>query len=137
MIAKMIQNLENKMEAQINRLEAQIEKMQEMFNKYLEKLKNRQSAMNNTITEIKKSYSEPTAEITEAEEQISELEDTMLEITETKQNKEKLILIYVKDNILPYFLKVSLFLLFIFTFFSASLCLSLSCQVDFSEELPV
>ena len=63
MIAKMIQNLENKMEAQINRLEAQIEKMQEMFNKYLEKLKNRQSAMNNTITEIKKiCYSEPTAE---------------------------------------------------------------------------
>ena len=52
MIAKMIQNLENKMEAQINRLEAQIEKKQEMFNKYLEKLKNRQSAMNNTITEI-------------------------------------------------------------------------------------
>ena len=37
MIVKMIQNLENKMEAQINRLEAQIEKMQEMFNKYLEK----------------------------------------------------------------------------------------------------
>ena len=29
---KMIQNLENKMELQINRLEARIEKMQEMFN---------------------------------------------------------------------------------------------------------
>ena len=32
----MIQNLENKMELQINRLERRIEKMQEMFNKDLE-----------------------------------------------------------------------------------------------------
>ena len=38
-IVKMIQNLENKMKAQINRLEAQIKKMQEMFNKDLEKSK--------------------------------------------------------------------------------------------------
>ena len=36
MIVKMVQNLENKMEAWINRLEAQIEKMQEIFNKHLE-----------------------------------------------------------------------------------------------------
>ena len=36
MIVKMIQNLENKMELQINRLETRIEKMQEMFNKDLE-----------------------------------------------------------------------------------------------------
>ena len=36
MIVKMVQNLENKMEAWINRLEAQIEKMQEIFNKDLE-----------------------------------------------------------------------------------------------------
>ena len=35
----MIQNLENKMELQINRLEARIEKMQEMFNKDLKKNK--------------------------------------------------------------------------------------------------
>ena len=33
MIVKMIQNLENKMELQINGLETRIEKMQEMFNK--------------------------------------------------------------------------------------------------------
>ena len=33
MILKMIQNLENKMEFQINSLETRIEKMQEMFNK--------------------------------------------------------------------------------------------------------
>ena len=39
MLVKMIQNLENKMELQINRLETRIEKMQEMFNKDREKLK--------------------------------------------------------------------------------------------------
>ena len=38
MIVKMIQNLENEMELQINRLEARIEKMQEMFNKDLEEI---------------------------------------------------------------------------------------------------
>ena len=36
MIVKMIQNLENKMELQINSLETRIEKIQEMFNKDLE-----------------------------------------------------------------------------------------------------
>ena len=35
-IIKMIQNLENKMELQINSLETRIEKMQEMFKKDLE-----------------------------------------------------------------------------------------------------
>ena len=39
MIIKIIQNLENKMELQINSLETKIEKMQEMFNKDLEELK--------------------------------------------------------------------------------------------------
>ena len=39
MIAKMIQNLENKMEVQINSLETRIEKMQEMFNKDIEEIK--------------------------------------------------------------------------------------------------
>ena len=39
MIIKMIQNLENKMELQINSLETKIEKMQEMFNKDLEEKK--------------------------------------------------------------------------------------------------
>ena len=38
MIVKMIQNLENKMELQINRPETRIEKMQEMFNKDLKDL---------------------------------------------------------------------------------------------------
>ena len=39
MIVKMIQNLENKMELQINSLETRIEKMQEMFNNDLEEIK--------------------------------------------------------------------------------------------------
>ena len=39
MIIKMIQNLENKTELQINTLETSIEKMQEMFNKDLEEIK--------------------------------------------------------------------------------------------------
>ena len=38
-IVKMIQNLENKTELQINRLETRIEKMQEIFNKDLEEIK--------------------------------------------------------------------------------------------------
>ena len=41
MIVKMIQNLENKMELQINSLETRIEKMKEMFNKDLEEIKKR------------------------------------------------------------------------------------------------
>ena len=50
MIVKMIQNLENKMELQINSLETRIEKMQEMFNKDLEEIKKSQSIINNAIT---------------------------------------------------------------------------------------
>ena len=39
MIVKMIQNLEIKMESQINSLETRIEKMQERFNKDLEEIR--------------------------------------------------------------------------------------------------
>ena len=45
MIAKMMQNLGN-------RMEAWIEKMQETFNKDLEELKRKQAMVNNTINEI-------------------------------------------------------------------------------------
>ena len=55
MIVKMIQNLENKMELQINSLETRIEKMQEMLNKDLEEIKKSQSIMNNAITDQKHS----------------------------------------------------------------------------------
>ena len=53
MIIKMIQNLENKMELQINNLETRIEKMQGMFNKDLEEMKKSQLKMNNAVNEIK------------------------------------------------------------------------------------
>ena len=39
MIVKMIQNLENKIEIQINSLETRIEKIEEKFNKDLEEIK--------------------------------------------------------------------------------------------------
>ena len=39
MVVKMIQNLENKLELQINSLETRIEKMQERFKKDLEEIK--------------------------------------------------------------------------------------------------
>ena len=45
MIIKIIQDLGN-------RMEAQIKKIQEMFNKDLEELKSKQTMMNNTINEI-------------------------------------------------------------------------------------
>ena len=53
MIIKMIQNLENKMELQINSLETRIEKTQEMFNRDLEEIKKSQYIMNNVINEIR------------------------------------------------------------------------------------
>ena len=54
----MIQNLENKMELQINRLETRTEKVQEMFNKELEEIKKSQLTVSNAIT----FWREPTVE---------------------------------------------------------------------------
>ena len=62
MMVKMIQNLENKMELQINRLETKIQKMPDMFNKDLEEIKKSQSIRNNAITEIKSTLEGPTGE---------------------------------------------------------------------------
>ena len=53
MIVKIIQNLENKMESQINSLETRTEKMQERFNKDLEEIQKNQYIINNAINEIK------------------------------------------------------------------------------------
>ena len=53
MILKMIQNLEIKMESQINSLKTRIEKMQERFNKDLEEIKKSQHIMNNATNENK------------------------------------------------------------------------------------
>ena len=88
MIVKMIQNLENKMELQINRLETRIEKMQEMFNKDLEEIKKSQSIMNNAITEIKSTLEGTNSRISETEDRISEVEDRMVEISEAERKKE-------------------------------------------------
>ena len=49
MIVKLIQNLETKMESQINSLETRIEKMRERFNKDLEEVKKSQYIMNTAI----------------------------------------------------------------------------------------
>ena len=65
MIVKMIQNLENKMELQINRLDTGIEKMQEIFNKDLEEIKKSQPIMNNAITEMKSTLEGTRSRITE------------------------------------------------------------------------
>ena len=53
-LVKMNQNLNNKLELQINSLETRIERMQERFNKDLEEIKRRQYIMNNAINEILK-----------------------------------------------------------------------------------
>ena len=64
-IIKIIQNLENKMELQINSRETNIEKMQEMFNKDLEEIKKSQLKMNNAINEIKITLEGTMSRITE------------------------------------------------------------------------
>ena len=77
-IAKMIQNLGNKME-----------KIQETFNKGLEELKSQQTMTKSTINEIKNTLEGINSRITAEEERISDLEDKIVEITTTEQNKEK------------------------------------------------
>ena len=83
----MIQNLENKMELQINSLETRIQKMQERFNRDLEKIKKSQYIMNNVINEIKNTLEGTNSRIMEAED--SEVEDRMVEINESERKKEK------------------------------------------------
>ena len=88
-IVKMMQNLENKMELQINSLDTRIEKMQDMFNEDLEETKESQSVMNNAVTEIKSTLEGTNSRITEAEDRISEVEDRTAEINEAERKKEK------------------------------------------------
>ena len=82
----MIQNLENKMELQINSLETRFEKMQGKFNNDLEEIK---ESINSeyAITEIKSTLEGTNSRITEAEDRISEVEDRMVEINEAERNK--------------------------------------------------
>jgi len=88
MIVKMIQNLESKLELQINSLETKIEKMQERFNKDTEEIKNSYYIMNNAINEIKNTLQGTNSRIMEAEDRISEVEDRMVEINEAERKKE-------------------------------------------------
>ena len=81
----MIQNLENKMELQINSLETRIEKMQEMFNKDLEEIFKK--PMNNATTEVKNILEGTNSRIMEAEDRISEAEDRTVEINEEERKK--------------------------------------------------
>ena len=92
MIAKIIKNLENKME-----------KMQESFNKDLEELKNKHTETNNTTTEMKNTLEGINSRIYEAEKQTSELEDKMVEITSEQQNKGKGMTISVTISNAPTF----------------------------------
>ena len=94
----MIQNLEIKMESQINNLKTRIEKMQERFNKDLDEIKKSQSIMNNVINEIKNTLEGTNSRITKAKDRISEVEDRMVEINETEREKEKRIKIN-EDNL--------------------------------------
>ena len=91
MIVRMIQNLENKMELQINSLETKIEKMQETFNKDLEEIKKSQYIMNNAINYIKNTPDGTNSRIMDAEDRINEVEDRMVEINESERKKEKII----------------------------------------------
>jgi len=80
MIGKMIQNLEIKMESQINSLDIRIEKMQERFNMDLGEIKKSQYIMNNAINEIKNTLEATNSRIMETEDRISEIEDRMVSI---------------------------------------------------------
>ena len=73
MIVKLIQNLEIKMESQINILETRIEKMKERFNMDLEEIKKSQYIINNAINEVKNTLKGTNSRIMEAEDRISEL----------------------------------------------------------------
>ena len=84
----MIQNLENKMESQINSLETRIEKMQERFNKDLEEIKKSQYIMNNAINENRNTLEGTNSRIMEAED--SDVEDKMVEINQRGKKKNEL-----------------------------------------------
>ena len=89
MIVKIIQNIEIKMESQINSLKRRIEEMQERFNKDQGEIKKSKYIMNNAINEVKNTLAGTNSRVTEAEDRISEVEDRMVEINESERKKEK------------------------------------------------
>ena len=72
MIAKMIQNRENKMELQINSLETGLRRCKKGLTRTKKKLKS-QYIMNNAINEIKRTLEGMNSRIVEAEDRISEV----------------------------------------------------------------
>jgi len=96
MIVKLIQNLEIKMESEINSLETRIEKMQEGYNKDLEEIKKSKYIMNNAINEIKNTLEATNSRITEAEEREKKVTKIIFKkkgtklITNTKKLKSKI-----------------------------------------------
>ena len=84
----MIQNLEVKMESQINSLETRTEKMQERFNKDLKERQKSRYIMNNAINDIKNILQGTISRIMEAEDRISEVGDKMVEINETEEKRK-------------------------------------------------
>ncbi len=90
MIAKMIQDLGKRMEANFENMQEMFNNdLEELKNKHLEELENKQTVMNNTITEMKNILEGINSRITEAEEWMSDLEDRMVEFTAIEQNKQK------------------------------------------------
>ena len=87
-IVKMIQNLENKMELQINSPETRIEKMQGRFNKDLEEIKKSQYIMNNAINEIINTQEGINSRITEAEYRKSDVQVRMIEKNGRERKKK-------------------------------------------------
>ena len=83
MILKMMQDLRNKLEANIYNL-------QQTLSKQLQYLKLKQAEMQNKIIEIKISLEATKSRIQEAEKQISEVEDRVVEITDAEQKTEKI-----------------------------------------------
>ena len=79
MIVKMIQDLGQ-------RMETQMENLKEMSNKELEDLK---SKMNSTISEMNNTLEGTSSRLMEAQERLSEVKDRVVEITATEKNKEK------------------------------------------------
>ena len=83
MIGEMTQNLETKIESQLNSLDTMIEKMQESFKKEPKEIKKSQYINNNAINEIKNTLEGTNSIITETENRISEVEDQIRSVAQS------------------------------------------------------
>ena len=83
LMLKMMQDIGNKLEAQIYNL-------QETLSKVIQDIKLKQEEMQNTTTEIKNSLKAANSRIQEAEERTSKVEDRLVEITDAEQKRKKI-----------------------------------------------